>query len=467
MAIARLPLAISSCSSHSLGDVESVLLFVLGVAIFVLGLLVSVGLHELGHLAFAKLFGVRVSQYMIGFGRTLWSFRRGGTEYGIKPILLGGYIAMAGMYPPRHEGAAARDATTGLYNALVQEGRDRIPRAAGAARPAERGEEQRGSAFYLLAPWKRIVVMAAGPVMNLLVGFAIIAVMVVVFGVPRSTTTALAPCVSAQQSQSCAPGDARTPAQAAGLRAGDVILEVDGIRSPTPDQATLAFQRSAGKPVPVVVRRDGREVHLTVTPVPQTRDVLDANGKPVRNADGSTRTTTVGVVGITIDQRLTPEPITSAASLTWQQTGASVGVLATLPQRMVLVWNAAFGGGERTAESPVGLIGVGREIGTVASLSGVPVVDKAYSILGVLASLNISLFVLNLVPLLPLDGGHIAGALWEMLKRGIARVAGRPRPRPVDITRMMPVTLAVVALLGSMTLLLAYADIVHPVNLFG
>jgi len=115
----------------------------------------------------------------------------------------------------------------------------------------------------------------------------------------------------------------------------------------------------------------------------------------------------------------------------------------------------------------VSVVGVGRAIGEVSSMSGVPVVDKAYTILGLLASLNIGLFVLNMVPLLPLDGGHIAGALWEAVKRRAYVLAGRPDPGAIDLAKTMPLTMVVVVLLAGMSALLIYADLVRPVDLFG
>ena len=134
---------------------------------------------------------------------------------------------------------------------------------------------------------------------------------------------------------------------------------------------------------------------------------------------------------------------------------------------MVDVWNAAFGSGQRDPNGPISLVGVGRAAGELTALDGVPVVDKVYTMIGILASLNIALFVFNLIPLLPLDGGHIAGALWEGFRRSIAKLFKRRDPGPVDMAKLMPLTMAVVVVLGGMSLLLMYADIVKPVNLFG
>ncbi|WP_308159235.1 site-2 protease family protein [Curtobacterium sp. ISL-83] len=440
--------------------VESVLLFILGVVVFIVGLLVSIGLHELGHLSFAKLFNVKVTQYSLGFGKPLWSFRRGETEYGIRPILLGGYISMVGMLKPR---ASGREITnTGFYSAFVQDARQ-----ASAEQIAESGGED-ARAFYRLTPWKRIIVMVAGPAMNLVIGIVLFGVLLVGFGAPTTTFTSSVDCVlPTSQSTACSSSDPVSPAKQAGIRAGDVVRSVDGRPDPTIAELSAVFQRSAGKPVRVVVERDGAEKTLRITPTTATRDVYDANGTLVKNADGSTKTQRVGVVGVSIGQSLVRQSPAAVLPATGAQIGASAHLIIDLPQRLVAVWNAAFGSQARSQDSPVSVVGVGRAIGEVSSMSGVPVVDKAYTILGLLASLNIGLFVLNMVPLLPLDGGHIAGALWEAVKRRSFTLLGKADPGPIDLAKTMPLTMVVVVLLGGMSALLIYADIVRPVNLFG
>jgi membrane-associated protease RseP (regulator of RpoE activity) len=258
-----------------------------------------------------------------------------------------------------------------------------------------------------------------------------------------------------------------SPAKQAGLRDGDVVLAVNGDESPSIAELTTVFQKSAGETVTLRVLRDGAEKTLRITPALATRDVYKADGTVAKNADGTTKTQQVGVVGVTIGQSLVRQSPAAVLPAVWEQTKASGSLILDLPQRLVSVWNAAFGAQERSADSPVSVVGVGRAIGTVASTSGIPVVDKVYTILGLLASLNIGLFVLNLVPLLPLDGGHIAGAIWEAVKRRAYKLVGKPDPGPIDLAKTMPLTMAVVVLLVGMSALLIYADIVRPVSIFG
>jgi membrane-associated protease RseP (regulator of RpoE activity) len=428
---------------------------VLGIVIFALGLGVSIALHELGHLSFAKLFGVKVTQYMIGFGKTVFSFKRGETEYGLKAIPLGGYIAMTGMFPPRKPGEKARNSSTGFYNNIVQDAR------AASADTVQDGEEDR--TFYRLAPWKRIIVMFAGPFANLVIAFVLIAIILCGIGVqqPSTTVSAVSQCVvSASSSKdACASSDPLSPAAKAGLKSGDEIVEFDGRPVTSWQQLSSSIRDAAGTTVPIVVERDGKRVTLQVSPVP-TEQAVTAS-------DGRTTTEKVGFIGITPTQPFTPQPVSQVLPTFGQNVSASAGIFISLPQRMVEVWNAAFGTQKRDANGPIGLIGVGRIAGEVASDGAIPVVSKVNTMLSLLASLNIALFLLNMVPLLPLDGGHILGAIWEWGRRTVAKIAKRRDPGPFDMARFMPVTFVVIAILGAMSLILAYADIVKPVTLPG
>ena len=439
------------------------LLFILGVAIMVVGLALSIGLHEIGHLVPAKLFGVKVTQYMIGFGKTLFSFRKGETQYGVKAIPLGGYISMIGMFPPGKDGEGARNATTGFMQNMVQDAREQ------SAKTIATGEDSR--AFYRLPVAKRIVIMLGGPVMNLLIGVALFAVLLCGFGTAQNSTTVatVSTCLISPTAtdQTCAPTDPAAPAYAAGIRPGDRIVSIDGTAITSWDQSTAIIQKSAGTALTVVVERHGAKQTVTVTPATTKKYVTDAQGAVKKDASGASVTTEAGFVGIGPLRELVPQPPTAVLPAVGTQIGAVGGLIVDLPQRMVGVWNAAFGTGPRDPNGPISVVGVGRAAGELTALNNVPVVDKVYTMIGLLASLNIALFVFNLIPLLPLDGGHIAGALWEGIRRSWAKLFKRRDPGPVDMAKLMPLTMAVVVVLGGMSLLLIYADIVKPVNLFG
>jgi membrane-associated protease RseP (regulator of RpoE activity) len=267
--------------------------------------------------------------------------------------------------------------------------------------------------------------------------------------------------------KTCPDGAPQGPAAAAGLKPGDTIVSIDGTKITSWDQSTSIIRDSAGRTLTIVLSRGGQERTVQVTPVVNKVAKTDANGAVVKNASGGIETLTVGFVGIGPVAKLVPQPVTSVLPAVGAQTGAVVNVFVHLPQRMVDVWNAAFGSGQRDPNGPISVVGIGRAAGELTALDGVPVVDKVYTMIGMLASLNIALFVFNLVPLLPLDGGHIAGALWEGLRRSVAKLFRRRDPGPVDMAKLMPLTFAVVVVLGGMSVLLMYADIVKPVNLFG
>jgi membrane-associated protease RseP (regulator of RpoE activity) len=439
--------------------VDGVLLYLLGVLVIVVGLALSIALHEIGHLVPAKLFGVKVTQYMIGFGRTLFSFRRGETEYGVKAIPLGGYISMIGMFPPAQPGGRMRNASTGFFNTMVQEARDSSEKSVGA-------DDDR--AFYRLPIWKRIVVMLGGPFMNLLLAILFYAIVLMGFGIAQTTTTigSVSECVLPATSErtACEASDPEAPGAAAGIRPGDRILSIEGTDNTSWYQATALIRKSAGEPLAMVVERDGEEVPLTATPLLSERYVTDDRGAVVEDASGNPETQEVGFLGIGPTAELVQQPATAVLPMVGENISAVTGIILNLPQRLIDVANAAFGPGERDPNGPVSVVGVGRLAGEIASLEEVPIASRAASLIGVLASLNIALLVFNLVPLMPLDGGHVAGALWEGIRRTFAKLFGRRDPGPVDTAKLMPLTFAVVIVLGAMSALLIYADIVKPIS---
>lgn len=441
---------------------ETVLLYVLGVVILALGLLISIALHELGHLIPAKAFGVRVGQYMIGFGKTLWSFTRGDTEYGIKAVPLGGYISMAGMLPPEKEGGKPRAGGTGFMETLIQDAR------LSDAEKVEAGQEHR--TFYNLAVWKRVIVMLGGPFMNLVIAVVLYAIVLCGFGVAQLSTTiggvseCLIPAGSSQSS--CTASDQKAPAAEAGVLPGDKILSIGGEAITSWEQATSIIQASAGKALALEVERNGSTVQLSVTPALTERYVVGQDGKIQTGSDGKSLTEEVGMLGISSAYEVVPQPLTAVLPAVGANTAAIVGIVANLPQKLYQVAEAAFGPQERDPNGPMSVVGVGRIAGEITSLNTLPVAERVQSILSVIASLNVALMVFNLIPLMPLDGGHVAGALWEGIRRFFAKLFKRKDPGPVDVARLLPLTMVVVVVLGAMSLLLIYADIVKPVSLF-
>jgi membrane-associated protease RseP (regulator of RpoE activity) len=441
--------------------VDTVLLYIAGVVVVAVGVLLSVLLHETGHFIPAKLFKVHVGQFMVGFGKTLWSRKIRGTEFGVKALPLGGYISMAGMYPPIKPGGKARQATTGFFQTLVQDARS----ASGDT--ILPGQEDR--VFYKLAIWKRIIIMLGGPCMNLLIAIGLYALVFCVFGTGAATTTIsqVEKCVQPATSVSttCPTNYTPTPAAKAGFEAGDKLVSLNGTKVTTWDEATGIIQDSAGKQLTAVVDRAGSDVTLTVTPIASKQVVTDVLGNAVKDWGGNNEYHTVGFLGI--ESSLVPQqlPLTVVLPEVWSNTTAVTKVVVNLPQRLVGVAKAAFGSGARDPNGPIGLVGVGRIAGQIATVHTATLAERFAGLLSLLASLNIALFVFNLIPLMPLDGGHIIGALWEGLKRGFARVTSRPDPGPVDTAKVVPLTFAVVIILGAMSLLLVYADIVKPISI--
>ncbi len=422
------------------------MLQVLGIVIFILGLALSIGLHELGHMVPAKKFGVRVSEYFVGFGPTLWSRKGKETEYGLKAIPLGGFVRLVGMIPPEE---AVKPVKVG----------GRIGRIIADARSASvdevlDGEDHR--AFYHLTWWRKVIVMFGGPFVNLVLAILAFTVVFVGIGVPTATTTVseVAVCVPAAGQNDCATGDPSSPASEAGLETGDEITAINGEPVEKWTDITTVVAASAGKELTLTIVRDGSTIEVPVTPATYERP------------DGAGGTTTVGYLGLVPTSEVVKQDPLSGVTYAWTATKQTAAAIITLPVQIYHAFLATIGVEERSTTSVMGIVGVGRIAGDVTSahVDGYGFVEKMGDMLLLLGGLNLALFAFNMIPLVPLDGGHIASAFWQGIKNGWARLRRLPKPRYVDVARMMPLAYGVFGALIIMGAVLVIADIVAPVT---
>jgi membrane-associated protease RseP (regulator of RpoE activity) len=441
----------------------TVLLYAAGVAIFAVGLIISIAWHEAGHLTFAKLFGVRVTQYMVGFGKTIWSRKRGETEFGIKAIPLGGYIRMIGMVPPGKDGRRRMDSTVssplGIFRQISEQSRQ--------ADRAEVTEADEGRQFYQLHPFKRIIVMLAGPAQNLIFAVILFAIAMMAIGIPVANTTVanVSACVipvaasGQEQRTACAPGDPATPAAKAGLQPGDSVTAVNGTAISGWDQFKQVIADSGGQTIALTYTRNGTSHTESVPIVATERPEYDANG----NLVGAH---VIGFLGVEPQQPFVAQGPGAALAQTGHFISATAAAVVRIPERIPAVWDAIFDHSQNDPDRPMGIIGAGRIGGEILAQDWT-VQEKIAWVLNLLAGFNMSLFLLNLLPLLPLDGGHILGAVIDWIRRGWATVRRRVQPRPFDVATLMPVAYVVALLFIGLSLLTAVADIVNPVQLFG
>lgn len=425
------------------------MLVVLGIVIFFVGLLLSIAWHELGHLAAAKMFGIKVTQYMVGFGRTIWSRKTKETEYGVKLIPFGGYIRMIGMFPPKKDEEYGKTVSTAPWRVMIEDAREAV---AEEVRPEDAHRQ-----FYQRKPWKRIIVMAAGPMMNLILAIAIFASILMFYGQPTPTMTvgAVNECVvrADADTSACPPNAPPSPAAAAGLQPGDRIVSYDGKRHGSWDELAKAIRSSSGT-VAITVERDGQQQVLQASPMRTERPKMN-------DPDESER---VGFLGFSPSEKLVRQDLAGVANTMGGMISLTVQKVIELPQRVPdLV--AAIGGDEREKDSPVGIVGASRLGGEVLSYEQADVGARLIVMVNLLAAVNLSLGVLNMLPILPLDGGHIAGAVWESLRRKLARLFKRPDPGPFDTAKLMPLAYAVSLIFIAYSLLVLVADIVNPVTL--
>ncbi|MFB7667873.1 RIP metalloprotease [Kitasatospora sp. NPDC056138] len=427
---------------------------VLGILLFLVGLLFSIAWHELGHLSTAKLFRIRVPQYMVGFGRTIWSRRKGETEYGIKAIPLGGYIRMIGMFPPGPDGRITQRSSS-PWRSMIEDARE------ASYEELQPGDEDR--LFYTRKPWQRVIVMFAGPFMNLILSVVLYLGWFMGIGLqtPVPTISTVSECVvpSGAATDTCPKDAPKSPANAAGLKPGDTVLAFNGDRISTYRQLQADIRKSPGQTVSILVERGGEQVPLTATITSNTVNPVDQDGNPVKGAPVQAGflgfSPATGVVHLSLGQSV--DQMTTMAR-------HGISSLVELPGKIPGLWHAIVGHDPRPADSPMGMVGAARLGGDVFAMD-IPPTQQLTFMVQLLAGINLSLFLFNMLPLLPLDGGHIAGALWESLRRRVAGVFRRPDPGPFDVAKLMPVAYVVAGIFICFTALVAVADLVNPVKL--
>jgi len=449
----------------------TVLFYTLGVLVFAFAILASIGLHELGHMIPAKAFGGKVTQYFVGFGPTVWSKQVGETEYGVKAVPLGGYVKIVGMLPPGAEQVAdevthdaegntvvrVRKSNTGMFTQLITDAR--------AAEWDTIRPEDSDRLFYKMPWWKKVIVMAAGPSVNLLIAFAIFSAVFAGYGIReyvadpgRPVIAEVSKCVIPYQDNrtTCRPSDPASPAYEAGLRPGDTITSFNGTQVRDWNQLRALIRGNSDGKAVIGYERDGRQLSGTTSTTVEAR--------PTSNTDQTLRQ--VGFLGVSPTTHV--KVTTGGPVFTLQQMGdmtvASVKALGTLPVKVWGVAQAIAGVKDRAIDSPVSIVGGGRMAGEAVSAKAPPLAEKAAFLASLVAGFNLFIGLFNFIPLLPLDGGHIAGALWEAMRRGVARLRRRPDPGYVDVAKLLPIPYGVAACLLVMGVVLIVGDLVVPIH---
>ena len=377
---------------------------ILGMLAFVVALLLSVMVHEFGHFITARRYGMWVSEFFVGFGKRIWSVQRGETEFGVKAIPAGGYCKIEGMSP-----------------------NDAMPE----------GEEDR--AFYKASSGKKLIVLGAGSFLHFVLGYLLLFVLFAGVG-----TNQVLPIIGEVVPNSAA--------QSAGIQVGDEVISINGVEVTTWYKDVEAIRNSQGKELTLGLLRDGQ--NITVTATPRLTDI-----------DGTERYV-LGIVNITgLKRSGVIESASNSFKVTKSFLSESVKSLAKLPEKIPALWGATVRGEERDANGLVGVVGVARVSGEAVGSDKLTPMERLATFLLIVASLNIFVGVFNLLPILPLDGGHMAVAIADEIRAFIARLRGRPRSAPIDVTVLTPITMVVFVILACLTLLLLVADVINPVTL--
>jgi membrane-associated protease RseP (regulator of RpoE activity) len=377
----------------------------IGILAFVFALLFSVMVHEFGHYLTARRFGMRVSEFFLGFGKRLWSFKRGETEFGVKAIPAGGYCRIEGMTPD-----------------------DEMP------------EGESGRAFYRASSGKKLIVLGAGSFLHFVLGYLLLFVLLSGVGVNQ-----VLPVIDKVSANSAA--------AAAGFEKGDEILAIDGDRSTDWQNQLDKIRNSQGRELIFTIKRDGIEKEISAAP--RMTDIEDGTSRYVLGIVNEFGTKRLGVI----------TSVSKAAELTWSFTTASAKALVQLPVKIPELWGQTFGGEKRDENGLVGVVGVARVSGQAAASGVLSPSERIGTFILIVASLNIFVGLFNLLPILPLDGGHMAVAIADEIRAFFARLRGRPRPAAIDVKVLTPVTAVVFVILAALTVLLLIADVFNPISL--
>lgn len=386
--------------------------FALGLLSLAVCLLVSIALHELGHLIPAKKFGVHVSQYMVGFGPTIFSKKIHDTEYGVKVLPIGGYIRMRGMY-------------------------------AGIEDP---DLERTGGLFYELRTWQRVTIMFAGPFVNLILAFTLLTVGFWGFGSTAVGVNSVSQCIPTAITSACTPESTTAPAYGH-LQEGDVLLSIDNEVITSWSQVSSYVQSHPGDTISMTLLRDGTQVKEKI----KLGTTETAEGERI------------GFLGMSALNTLQPQSFGSALDDVSETTLLTVNSILRIPVSVVDTAIGLVSPEEGPAERPVSIIGAGHIAGAISSAPTLTTEAKVQSIVLIAGQINFALFLLNLIPLPPFDGGHIAVALWQKVKNTLALRRGMSEPSPINVNRLAPAALTVLIIFGAASLVFMLADVINPV----
>jgi membrane-associated protease RseP (regulator of RpoE activity) len=385
-----------------------------GTLVVVLALVIMIMLHELGHFVTAKWGNMKVTEYFLGFGPRLWSVHRGETEYGVKAIPAGGYVKIIGM-------------------SNLEE-----------VDPADEARTYREQPF-----GRRLSVALAGSAVHFILAFLILWVLFSFVGVPDGNKVAVGGFSTIEGIAS--------PARQAGLQPGDVFVSVDGRALSSADQLVSYIQAHAGQPVTVVVKRNGDTQTIRVTPIDER--TVKVRGQPAPPSPS----TPYGIIGVQLTSPVqTTNPIlavgrstTDLGRFSWDTLKALGSVFSPhgISNYTHQVTSPTGGSQSQQAtsnsprlESPIGIV----RLASQASHAGLR------DVLTLLFSINVFVGLFNLFPMLPLDGGHVAIAVYERAR------SRRGRRYHVDVTKLLPATYLVFLVLVALGVTAIYMDVTHP-----